>query len=43
MLSEEALRVMHLVKFTPGRQRNQPVNVRMSLPIIFRLEGSSFR
>jgi protein TonB len=38
MLSEEALRVIQLVKFTPGRQRNQRVKVQMALPIMFRLE-----
>ncbi len=39
MLSDEALRVIQQVKFTPGRQRNQPVKVQMALPIMFRLEN----
>lgn len=37
MLSKEALRVIQLVRFTPGRQRSQPVKVQMALPIVFRL------
>lgn len=37
LLSEEALRVIQLVQFTPGRQRNRPVKVQMALPVIFRL------
>lgn len=39
LLSEEALRVIQLAKFTPGRQRNRPVKVQMALPITFRLES----
>lgn len=34
---EEALRVVRTAKFEPGRQRGQPVKVRFSLPIKFRL------
>ena len=38
-LSEEALRVIREeASFEPGKQRNRPVNVRMSLPIRFSLE-----
>lgn len=36
-LDEEALRAVRQAKFTPGRQRGQPVHVRMSIPITFRL------
>jgi protein TonB len=36
-LDEEALRAVQEAKFTPGKQRGQPVRVRMSLPITFRL------
>lgn len=36
-LDEEALRAVRQAKFTPGQQRGQPVKVRMSLPITFRL------
>jgi protein TonB len=36
-LDEEALRAVQQAKFTPGKQRGQPVRVRMSLPITFRL------
>jgi periplasmic protein TonB len=36
-LDEEALRAVSEAKFTPGRQRGQPVHVRMSIPITFRL------
>lgn len=34
---EEALRVVRQAKFKPGRQRGQPVKVKMSLPITFKL------
>ena len=37
LLSEEALRVVKAAKFTPGKQRGQPVPVRMSIPINFGL------
>lgn len=33
---EEALRVIKLAKFKPGRQRGKPVPVQYSLPILFR-------
>jgi periplasmic protein TonB len=36
-LDEEALRVVRMARFTPGKQRGQPVRVRMTLPITFRL------
>ena len=36
-LDEEAIRAVGQAKFTPGKQRGQPVPVRMSLPITFRL------
>ncbi len=36
---EEALRVVSETSFTAGRQRGQAVNVKMSLPIMFRLKG----
>jgi|SRR5690625_334446 len=36
-LDEEALRAVSQAKFTPGKQRGQAVNVRMSIPITFRL------
>ncbi len=36
-LDEEAIRAVSQAKFTPGKQRGQPVRVRMSLPITFRL------
>jgi len=39
LLSEEALRVIQQVKFTPGRQRNRPVKVQMALLIVFRLKN----
>lgn len=38
LLSEEALRVIQLAKFKPGRQRSRPVNVQMAIPITFRLK-----
>ena len=34
---EEALRAVRTSKFKPGRQRGQPVKVRFSLPVKFRL------
>lgn len=40
MLSNEALRVIQLMKFTPGRQRSRPVKVQMAFPVIFQLEDS---
>src|SRR5690625_4608854 len=36
-LDEEAIRAVSQAKFSPGKQRGQPVPVRMSLPITFRL------
>ncbi|MEM1044475.1 MAG: energy transducer TonB, partial [Bacteroidota bacterium] len=33
----EALRAVREAKFKPGRQRGQPVKVRFSLPVKFRL------
>jgi periplasmic protein TonB len=36
-LDEEAIRAVSQARFTPGKQRGQPVRVRMSLPITFRL------
>ena len=34
---QEALRCVQQVKFNPGQQRGQPVKVKMSLPVTFRL------
>ena len=34
---EEAIRAVQGLRFTPGRQRGKPVEVRMTLPITFRL------
>lgn len=34
---KEALRVIKQAKFRPGMQRGRPVNVRYSMPIVFRL------
>lgn len=34
---EEAIRVIAKTKWVPGRQRGQPVKVRMTLPVVFRL------
>jgi protein TonB len=34
---EEAMRVLQLAKWEPGKQRGQPVPVKMTLPIFFRL------
>ncbi|HCI69759.1 MAG TPA: energy transducer TonB, partial [Balneola sp.] len=36
---EEALRVIKTAKFTPGMQRGRPVQVQMSLPILFKLSN----
>jgi TonB family protein len=38
---EEALRVVRLAEFTPGVQKGRRVNVRMSLPIVFRIDDNS--
>ena len=38
VLSEEAIRVMKKAEFSPGMQRKKPVEVRMSQPIVFRLQ-----
>ena len=35
--NEEALRVLKLAKFIPGKQRGKPVRVRYALPITFKL------
>ncbi len=35
---EEALRVVKLAQFKPGKQRGQPVRVQYSLPIFFKLK-----
>lgn len=37
LLDKEALRVIQLAKFKPGKQRGQPVKVRMAMPINFQL------
>ena len=37
---EEALKAVKKVKFKPGKQRGQPVMVRYSLPVSFRLQQS---
>mgnify|MGYP006289304491 CR=1 FL=1 len=39
-LDEEALRAVREAQFEPGRQQGEPVRVKMSLPITFRLGGS---
>lgn len=36
---QEALRVVKKARFQPGMQRGRPVNVRFSLPIVFRLRN----
>src|SRR5690625_3070035 len=36
-LDEEAVRVISRARFVPGRHRGEPVHVRMTLPITFRL------
>lgn len=38
LLSEEAIRVIKLAKFEPGRQRGRAVKVQMSMPITFRIK-----
>ena len=38
---EEALRVLQTMKFVPGVQRGERVNVKMSLPVTFKLDGES--
>ncbi len=35
---EEAVKAIAATRFTPGRQLDKPVKVRMTIPIIFRLE-----
>ena len=40
LLDKEAVRVVQQARFTPGKQRGEPVKVRMALPVIFRLEKS---
>jgi protein TonB len=35
---EEAIRAVQQARFTPGRQRGNPVRVKMSLPITFKLK-----
>ncbi|MEG0039505.1 energy transducer TonB [Bacteroides sp.] len=38
-LDKEALRVINAMpKWTPGKQRNQPVRVKYTLPVVFRLQ-----
>ncbi len=36
---EEAIRVVRMMRFTPGTQRGQAVKVQMTLPVTFRLSG----
>lgn len=36
-LDEEAIRVLQLAKFKPGKQRGKAVKVRMTMPVTFRL------
>ncbi|MCP9292743.1 MULTISPECIES: energy transducer TonB [Gracilimonas] len=38
---EEALKAVQKVKFKPGKQRGQPVIVRYSLPVAFRLQETN--
>lgn len=40
---EEALRALKTVRFEPGLQRGQPVAVKMSLPVVFRLSHAEGR
>ena len=35
---EEAMRVLALTKWEPGKQRGKPVNVRMVLPVLFKVQ-----
>lgn len=35
---EEAMRVLALTKWEPGKQRGRPVNVRMVIPVIFKVQ-----
>lgn len=35
---EEAMRVISQTRWEPGRQRGKPVNVRLTLPVQFKLE-----
>jgi protein TonB len=37
LLDSEALRVIRLATFEPGRQRGKPVKVQLALPITFKL------
>ena len=37
---QEALKVVKKAHFTPGMQRGRPVNVRYSLPIVFKLQDN---
>jgi protein TonB len=39
LLDAEALRVIRLAKFEPGRQRGEAVKVQMAMPIVFRLKN----
>lgn len=36
---EEAVRVIRLTKWTPGKQRGRPVKVRMIMPVMFKLSN----
>lgn len=36
---EEAVRVIKLTKWTPGKQRGRPVKVRMIMPVMFKLSN----
>ena len=38
VLSKEAIRALKQMTFTPGKQRKQPVEVRMSQPVTFQLQ-----
>ncbi len=40
---EEALRVVSNAKFKPGTQRGRPVDVQMSMPVLFKLSDSKFK
>ncbi len=40
LLNEEALRAVQKLECTPGEQRGQPVKVRMTMPVSFRLKSS---